>query len=52
MDCIIIAAPHDSFKMMGIIEVSAMMGSNPVLIDVKGIYSDESCPKNMIHKKL
>jgi UDPglucose 6-dehydrogenase/UDP-N-acetyl-D-galactosamine dehydrogenase len=52
MDCIIIAAPHDSFKMMGINEVSAMMGSNPVLIDVKGIYSDESCPKNMIHKKL
>jgi UDPglucose 6-dehydrogenase/UDP-N-acetyl-D-galactosamine dehydrogenase len=52
MDCVIIAAPHDAFKIMGINDVGAMMGSDPVLIDVKGIYSDESCPKNMIHKKL
>jgi UDPglucose 6-dehydrogenase/UDP-N-acetyl-D-galactosamine dehydrogenase len=51
MDCVIIATAHDCFREMSIQDVGALMGRDPVLIDVKGIYSVE-CAKDMIHKKL
>jgi len=36
---------------MGIEAITVIMGENPVLVDVKGVFRDEMDPKKICYKK-
>lgn len=52
VDCIIITVIHDSFKTLSIENLISMMKNNPILIDVRGFYSEEAKKRHIIYKKL
>ncbi len=45
MDCVIAAVGHDQFRKMSLAKIKGMMNSNPVLIDVRGIFDGEAAER-------
>jgi len=52
VDGIIVTVVHDSFKTISVDKLIGLMDKTPVLIDVRGFYSDEAKKRNIIYKKL
>ena len=52
VDCIIITVIHDIFKTISLDNLIGMMKNNPILIDVRGFYSEEAKIRNIIYRKL
>ncbi|MNO02709.1 hypothetical protein D3C81_2231940 [compost metagenome] len=52
MDGIIVAVPHDDFR-MGLDRLDRFVGKRPVLLDVKGLYNEaEAKERGYIYKRL
>jgi len=51
-DAVILAVPHDEFRTMGPVAMLGLMGENPVLVDVKGVFRDEVSIEKICYKKL
>ena len=43
---------HDNFKTISMDNLIGMMKNNPILIDVRGFYSEEAKIRNIIYRKL
>ncbi|MFX1238843.1 MAG: nucleotide sugar dehydrogenase [Promethearchaeota archaeon] len=52
VDCIIITVVHDVFKTISLENLMAMMEKKPILIDIRGFYSEEAKKRNIIYQKL
>lgn len=52
VDCIIVTVVHDIFKTMSIDTLLGVMKNNPILIDVRGFYTEEAKKRNLIYQKL
>lgn len=53
VDCIIITVVHDVFKKIRLEELKKIMGDKPILIDVRGYFSDKvSGIKDLLYRKL
>jgi len=51
-DGVILAVPHDAFRTMGPERMMDLMGENPVLVDVKGVFRDDVDAEKICYKKL
>ena len=51
-DGVVLAVPHDEFRKMGPEAMLGLMGENPVLVDVKGVFRDDVDPAKICYKKL
>ena len=40
-DCVIVAVAHNAFREIALGDLKKMMNSNPVLIDVRGVFDEE-----------
>lgn len=49
MDCVIMTVAHKSFRKMKLDDLMKIMNNNPVLIDVRGVFSEEAAIKNAIY---
>ena len=45
VDGVIVAVAHDEFKKMKLDEIKKFMNDKPVLIDVRGMFSEEEAKK-------
>ncbi len=45
MDCVIVAVAHDEFTQMEFKDLTRMMNENPVLIDIRGMFSGEEAKR-------
>ena len=53
VDCIIITVTHDAFKKIRLEELKKIMGDKPILIDVRGYFSDKAANiKDLLYNKL
>jgi len=53
VDCIIITVTHDAFKKIRLEELKKIMGDKPILIDVRGYFSDKAANiKDLLYHKL
>ncbi|VVB62038.1 UDP-N-acetyl-D-mannosamine dehydrogenase [uncultured archaeon] len=52
VDCVIITVVHDYFKTISLDNLIDIMNIHPILIDVRGFYSDEAEKKDIIYQKL
>ena len=52
VDCIIITVIHDNFKTISLENLIDMMKDNPILIDIRGFYSEEAKKRKIIYQKL
>jgi UDPglucose 6-dehydrogenase/UDP-N-acetyl-D-galactosamine dehydrogenase len=53
VDCVIITVVHDVFKKMGLDELKRIMGDKPILIDVRGYFSDKvASVQDFFYRKL
>jgi len=52
VDGIIMTVIHDAFKTLSLDKLMEIMDKAPILIDVRGFYSDEAKKRNIIYKKL
>ncbi len=53
VDCVIVAVAHDEFQKMKLGDAKKFMTDNPVLIDVRGIFSEEEAKsKGFLYKRL
>lgn len=52
VDGIIITVVHDAFKTLSLDKLMGLMDKNPIVIDVRGFYSDEAKKSHLIYRKL
>jgi UDPglucose 6-dehydrogenase/UDP-N-acetyl-D-galactosamine dehydrogenase len=52
VDGIIMTVVHNAFKTLSLDKLMEMMDKTPILIDVRGFYSDEAKKRNIIYRKL
>jgi UDPglucose 6-dehydrogenase/UDP-N-acetyl-D-galactosamine dehydrogenase len=52
VDCIIITVVHDVFKTISLDKLKDCMSGNPILIDVRGYFSEEAKTKGFIYRTL
>lgn len=52
VDCVIITVAHDEFKKLGLHEIRDIMGENPVLIDIRGLFRKEAEKTGFIYQSL
>ena len=53
VDCVILTVAHAVFDKVGLDDLKKIMGNNPILIDVRGIFSrDEAEWKGFYYKAL
>ena len=53
VDCVILAVAHDAFRGISLDELAGIMNSNPVLIDVRGLFDKEEAErKGFLYRSL
>ena len=51
-DCVIVAVAHNAFREIALGDLKKMMNSNPVLIDVRGVFDEEAKEEGFYYRRL
>lgn len=49
IDCVILAVAHEAFKEITLDRLRGIMNSNPILIDVRGLFNENEVRENGMH---